>query len=344
MAFTELLEQPEAVRFLQRSLERGRLAHGYLFAGARLGELEAAARTLAKTLNCAQPPRRAPNGLPLDSCDRCESCRRIDADSHPDIAWLRPESKLRIISIEQVRDLSQTVNLKSASARYKVAILDGADRLTLAAANAFLKTLEEPPADSILILLSTEPQRMLETIRSRCLRLNFAGEAGRERDAAMVAWLKSFSEAAAGAPRSLLSRYRLLSVILTKLNELKAVITETVTKRSPLERFEDIDPDLREKWEAELTAAIEAEYRRQRADWLTGLQWWLRDVWLETMRLGGELFTYPQLAGAAQTVAGRMTPEQAMENLRVLDETQRLLSGNIQEALTLEVGLLRLTL
>ena len=87
MAFTDLLEQPEAVRFLQRSLERGRLAHGYLFAGARLGELEAAARTLAKTLNCAQPPRRAPNGLPLDSCDRCESCRRIDADSHPDIAW-----------------------------------------------------------------------------------------------------------------------------------------------------------------------------------------------------------------------------------------------------------------
>jgi hypothetical protein len=77
---------------------------------------------------------------------------------------------------------------------------------------------------------------------------------------------------------------------------------------------------------------------------LTGLQWWLRDVWLETMRLGEELFTYPQLAGAAQTVAGRMTPEQAMENLRVLDETQRLLSGNIQEALTLEVGLLRLTL
>ncbi len=67
MAFTDLLEQPEAVRFLQRSLERGRLAHGYLFVGARLGELQTAARTLAKTLNCAQPPRRAPNGLPLDS-------------------------------------------------------------------------------------------------------------------------------------------------------------------------------------------------------------------------------------------------------------------------------------
>src|SRR6266568_3072511 len=206
MAFTDLLEQPDAVRFLQRSLERGRLAHAYLFAGARLGELEAAARTLAKTLNCAQPPRRAPNGLPLDCCDRCESCRRIAADAHPDIAWLRPESKLRLISIDQVRELLQTVNLKPASARYKVAILAGADRLTPQAANAFLKTLEEPPADSILILLSTEPQRVLETIRSRCLRLNFAGEAGREGDAAMVAWLKNFSEAAAGAPRRNASR------------------------------------------------------------------------------------------------------------------------------------------
>src|SRR5260370_15300702 len=308
MAFTDLLEQPEAVRFLQLSLERGRLRHRYLIGGARLGELEAAARTLAKTLNCAQPPRRAPNGLPLDSCDRCESCRRIDADSHPDIAWLRPETKLRMISIDQVRDLLQPVNLKSASARYKVAILDGADRLTPPAANAFLKTLEEPPADSILILLSTEPQRMLETIRSRCLRLNFAGEAGRERDAAMVAWLKSFREAAAARPRSLLSRYRLLSVILAKLNELKAVITETLTKRSPLERFDDIDPDLREKWEAELSAAIEAAYRRQRADWLTGLRWWLRDVWLVTMRLWGDLVTYPTVGSAAAARAGRMNP------------------------------------
>src|SRR5258708_23455556 len=173
MAFTDLMEQPEAVRFLQRSLERGRLAHGYLFAGARLGELEAAARTLAKTLNCAQPPRRAANGLPLDSCDRCESCRRIDADTHPDIAWLRPESKLRIISIDQVRDLLQTVNLKSASARYKVAILDGADRLTSSAANAFLKTLEKPRPDSILISFSPHPRRILETFPPRCLRLIF---------------------------------------------------------------------------------------------------------------------------------------------------------------------------
>ena len=75
-----------------------------------------------------------------------------------------------------------------------MAVIVAADRLNVQAANAFLKTLEEPPADSIFILLSTEPQRMLETILSRCLRLNFAGEAGRSRDPSFMAWLKELAE------------------------------------------------------------------------------------------------------------------------------------------------------
>jgi len=93
-----------------------------------------------------------------------------------------------------------------------------------------------------------------------------------------------------------------------------------------------------------LTAAIEAEYRRQRAELLGGLQWWLRDVWLETLQLGREMFTYPQLTGAVEAVARRVSPQHAMENLGVMDETQRLLSSNVQEALALEVGLLKLKL
>src|SRR5438477_8487041 len=295
MGFKNFPEQQDVVQLLQRSLERGRLGHAYLFCGNDFGELEAVARTLAKTLNCEQPPRRAPGGLPLDSCDTCPSCRKIDAETHPDIFWIRPESKLRVITVEQMRDLMQTVQLKPAQATFKVAIIVAADRLNVQAANAFLKTLEEPPADSILILLSTEPQRILETILSRCLRLNFAGESGRLRDPSLLAWLKDLSEMAAAEQRSLLSRYRLLSVLLNKLNALKAAITEAVTKRSPLERYEDPEPKLREKWEDELSAAIEAEYRRQRADLLVGLQWWLRDIWLETLRFSNEMFTYPEL-------------------------------------------------
>ena len=75
MAFSDFPEQQDVVQLLQRSLERGRLGHAYLFGGTDLEELGAVARTLAKALTCEHPPRRAPNGMPLESCDQCLSCR-----------------------------------------------------------------------------------------------------------------------------------------------------------------------------------------------------------------------------------------------------------------------------
>jgi DNA polymerase-3 subunit delta' len=340
MSFANLSEQQDAVRLLQRSLDRGRLGHAYLFGGSDLIELERVASTLAKAVNCQNPPRSNAEGLPLDSCDACESCRKIDACNHPDISWVRPESKSRVITIEQMRDLMQTVHLKPTSARYKFGIIVAADRLNIQAGNAFLKTLEEPPANSVLALLSTEPQRILETILSRCLRLNFAGELPEQK--VPPAWMGQFSELASTEQRSLLSRYQLLSIILNRLNQLKTEISEALTRRSPLERYDDIEPALREKWEDELAAAIEAEYRRQRTDLLTAIQWWLRDVWIASMKFGAELLTFPQLAASVQKIASRLVPEQAMQNLRSLEEMQRLLGTNVQEALALEVGLLKL--
>src|SRR5213592_2285026 len=176
MAFKDFPAQEQGVQLLQRSLKRGRLAHAYLFTGHQLDELEALARTLAKTLNCSQPTKA--DGKPVDCCDACLACRKINGDNHADVYWVRPESKSRVIVIEQMRELMQVIHLKPTEAEYKVAVIVAADRLNVQAANAFLKTLEEPPAKSVLILLSTEPQRLLETILSRCLRLNFAGKAG----------------------------------------------------------------------------------------------------------------------------------------------------------------------
>src|SRR6266850_7936840 len=123
MGFTDFPEQKDVVEFLQRSLGRRRLGHAYLFVGADLGELEAVARTLAKTLNCERPQRQTAGGLPQDSCDACWSCRKIDGEGHPDVLWVRPESKSRVITIEQMRDLMQTVHLKAAQAKFKVAMI-----------------------------------------------------------------------------------------------------------------------------------------------------------------------------------------------------------------------------
>ena len=353
MAFKHFAKQIQGVELLQRSLARGRLGHAYLFAGDQLDELESLARTLAKTLNCQNPVKTG--GVTTDCCDACLSCRKIDHDTHADVHWARPESKSRIITVEQTRELMREIQLKPTEAEYKVAIIAGADRLNVQAANAFLKTLEEPPGKSVLILLSTEPQRILETILSRCLRLNFFGEGTRPLDPAQMEWLAHFDALAANEQKSLLGRYRLLDALLQRLGEIRARVDETLTARSPLQQHDEIEKDLREKWEDELAAAIEAEYRRQRAETLLLVQWWLRDVWLSTLRpnkigttedgrtlaAGGSLLKFPEISGA-EAVARRITPRQALENLQTLEQTQRLLHTNVQEALALEVSLLKL--
>jgi DNA polymerase-3 subunit delta' len=293
----------------------------------------------------------------------------VEDGNHADVFWVRPESKTRLIKIGQIvrrddsppRVLLDAVNLKPTESEYKLGIIVAADRMNDAAANAFLKTLEEPPPRSVLILLTTEPQRLLETIISRCLRLNFAGEGPRQWAPAQMEWLAAFSEMAAANQKGLMGRYRLMDVLLKKLSDLKAGIETTLAARSPLERYEDADEDLRDQWEQELKAAAEAEYRRQRADFLLALQWWLRDVWLQTLGEGHsppatglvprpsslvppkDLLVFPQLAGTTP-VAQRLSPKAALENLRIIEQLQRWLHTNVQEALALEVGLLKLQL
>ncbi len=331
------------MRLLQCSLDRGRLAHAYLFDGSDLSQLEAVACTLAKALNCEKPPRVGQTGLPLDSCDECLSCKKIQNCNHPDVTWVRPESKSRVITIDQIRELMQVVQLKPHQAKWKVGIIVAADRLNQQAANAFLKTLEEPPGQSILILLSAAADQILETLLSRCLRLRFTGEATRASDPAFVAWLAQLGELASSADATLLARYRMLSLIMNRLSETKAAVQETLTQRSPLEKFDDIDPKTRDRWEEELAAAIEAEYRRERAELLVGIQWWLRDVWLNTLQLG-KAATFPTLQSSTKAVAKRVQSHEGLKNLEIIDEAMRWLAGNVQEALALEVSFLKLAI
>lgn len=350
MAFKDFPEQQTSVQLLQRSLRRGRLAHGYLFAGTELGKLEELASTLAQTLNCLDPVLEG--GVAVDCCDRCLACQRIRHGNHPDVHWVRPESKSRIITVAQMRELMRQIQLRPSEARYKVAVIVAADRLRAEAGNAFLKTLEEPPAQSVLALLTTEPPRVLETIRSRCLRLNFATYGRRELPAPELEWLRAFSDMAGSEQKSLLGRYRLMDVLLRRLSELKTAVDEALTARSPLQTYKEAEKETLEQWEEELKAAIEAEYRRQRADLLDLVQAWLRDVWVLALGLGGgrdpkhepvHFLSFPQLAGTRE-VARRISATEATENLQVLDQLQRWLGTNVQEALALEVGLLKLRL
>jgi hypothetical protein len=144
-----------------------------------------------------------------------------------------------------------------------------------------------------------------------------------------------------------------MDVLSSKLNEMKGAIERSLTARSPIQTYKEAEKELQDKWEDELTAAIEAEYRRQRTDLLGTVQWWLRDVWLETLKsgtgaagaagTGRTLLNFPQLGGT-RAVAKRLSPKEALDNLQVLEDLQRWLGTNVQEALAIEVGLLKLHL
>lgn len=340
MSWDDYPDARHSVALLRRSLERGRVGHAYLFSGEDPELLEAVARELAATLNCTHAPGFSPAGLPVAACGRCSSCRRIHSGLHPDIHWLRAESKMRVIRVEQVRDLMHAVQLKPAEARRKVAILAGADCLNAQAANAFLKTLEEPPAGSLLILLSTEPGRLLETLLSRCLRLAFPSPSARCRQEAE--WIQEFARHLQQPPRSLLARYRLLAILLRRLADLRRAAEETVASRSPARQHEEVEAGLAEQWENEAKAAAEGEYRRRRGEAMQALQAWWRDVWMITLGQTPDLLELPDLEPATRAVAARLDPGRAEANLQLLEEAQSHLHTNVQEALALEVALLRL--
>ena len=352
MSLADFKAQKDVVTLLQRSLERGRLGHAYLFTGQDLGELEHVGRALAQTLNCQQPTHSGPEGTPSDACGQCVSCRKIAEANHPDVMVVKPESKLRQIKIGQIvrrpnsppRVLCDLVYHKSVEGGYKVALLVAADRLNEDAANALLKTLEEPPERTVFILLSTEPERLLDTIRSRCLLLTFAGDGQRKFSESELGWLRQFTSMAALGEKNLFGRYRLLDTLMQQLGELNAAIEEEVEAASPLSQHEEIPAELREQWEEENKAACMAEYRYRRAGFLAALQCWLRDVWLQTSGLGAELARFPDLADSAQKVGGRLTQREAEENLWMVEQTQRILHTNVTELLALEMGLLKLKL
>jgi DNA polymerase III subunit delta' len=341
---TESTSASSAAELLRRSLARGRLAHAYLFQGDDLDSLEEAAALLAQTLLCQSPLETGAQGQSLVPCGQCSQCRRVAHRTHPDVTWVHPESKMRQILANQTREITRILGLRPAEAPRKIAVICGADRFNPGAANAFLKTLEEPPSGSIILLLSTDPGRVLETILSRCLRLSF-GTSGLRISPDVRQWLQDFADAAqsSGSGTGLLARYRLLDQLLQTLTTARARIESDLSSDSPLTRYPDASAEQKEQWERELNAAIESEYRRHRSDYLGGLHVWLRDLWMTRMGSPGDLFL-PDLQSTTTSIANRLTPVDSQKNIEAWESTMRLLHTNVQEALALEVGLLKLRL
>jgi DNA polymerase III subunit delta' len=151
----------------RRAVARGRLAHAYLFTGPPGVGKRLFAVELGKALLCEAPPG------PLQACDRCPACVQVDAGTHPDFTLVARPEEAHEFPIKLMREVSRGLSLKPARGRRKVLILDDADDLNEESANCFLKTLEEPPPGSFLILIGSSPDRQLPTIVSRCQVVRF---------------------------------------------------------------------------------------------------------------------------------------------------------------------------
>jgi DNA polymerase-3 subunit delta' len=166
MPFAEILGQARAVSRLRNAVAAGRLAQAYSFVGPEGVGKRLTALALAQAVNCQA------RGVGSDACGVCVACRKIAAGGHPDVILVGPADKT-VIGIEQIREVAARAGRRAYEGAVKVWIVDPAERMQEPAANAFLKTLEEPPGASLFLLLTTTPSALLPTIRSRCQEVRF---------------------------------------------------------------------------------------------------------------------------------------------------------------------------
>ncbi|MBT0662994.1 DNA polymerase III subunit delta' [Geobacter pelophilus] len=161
MAFDEIVGHEQITGILERALSAGRIAHAYMFTGPEGCGKRKTAVALIEALYCKDSC----------GCGKCPACSRVLSLQHPDLHIMEPDGAF--IKIDQVRQLQRELSLRPYEAPFKSCIIEAADRFHQAAGNALLKTLEEPPGNALIILLTSNPEAVLQTIRSRCQMLNF---------------------------------------------------------------------------------------------------------------------------------------------------------------------------
>ncbi|MBC8283260.1 MAG: DNA polymerase III subunit delta' [Nitrospinae bacterium] len=171
MSFNRIFGQEQPKKIIKNALQNSSVAHAYLFYGQESIGKKLIAIELAKALNCTSLAEGEP-------CDECSSCKKIEKRTHPDFFFIEPTkstptAREASIKIEVIRELQRKLSFQPYEGKVKVAVIDDADLMNLQAANSFLKTLEEPPSSTILILISSHPFKLLPTMLSRCQTILF---------------------------------------------------------------------------------------------------------------------------------------------------------------------------
>jgi len=310
--------QQEAFDRLSEALDAGRLAHAYLLCGPRGSGKNAIVEQIAARIL----------EVPASSALR-----------HPDIHVAEPESRSRRILIEQIRRLEHAVRNKPVAGSRKVAVIREADRLQPQAANAFLKTLEEPPPGTHVFLTSSLPGALLETITSRCIVIHLRAiekEPPSEADLEVIAALE---KAVLGPSSATTSGFQLSSTFLAVLNRERDAIREQFQeafKQDQAHYRQTTDGAWLEEREDQIKALVEASTLRRRSDLIQAIASWFTDA-LRIQHGAAPVLDRPALREAA----GKMETRLLLRQVRAVEETAGDLSRGVQEALAVEAGFLK---
>ncbi len=303
----------EAFDCVRDAYFRGRLANGYLIVAPPRAEGTELAIKIMQLLFCESehPP-----------CGECIRCRHVHDRTEPDIHWVFPEKKSRVISVDQIRDtIVSQMSQTSFGGGWKVGVITGADRLNTAAANAFLKTLEEPTEKTLFLLLSDLPQELLPTIVSRCQRINLNAP-----QTPAEPWHSRLLEIISGPYfRTPGERMASAGLISSVLGEIKIQAEQTV--KGELREQEK----LIEESKNVIEARVESLYREHRQVLPVTLTQWFRD--LLVLRSSGDdsLINYRSHLEILRERAQRLTLAQALDNMIRLEEFTAKLKLNVPE-------------
>jgi DNA polymerase-3 subunit delta' len=312
MSFSRIIGYDRNVSLLRRALATGKLSHAYLFYGIDGSGMKDAALALVEAIFC--------NGT--DGCGECPSCRKVAGLRHPDLHHVQPDGAF--IKIDQIRELQKELSYRPFEAPKKACIIEDADKMNISAANAFLKTLEEPSGDAILILMTTHVDAVLPTILSRCQQLRFPSlptetiasqlrEQGADEDSARIA------AALAGG-----SIERAQEIVAGDWLQTRKSLLEKITALSP----EEIIP----LFAAAEEAAKDKDSAIQLVD-LLNVFW--RDVLLT--QSGSCEIVNTDLSPLIRSVSERNSLDRVIEKLERIARTRQALTRNANPRLAIEV-------
>ena len=311
-----------ALNLLRRAHEQNRLAHAYLISGPAGSGKRLLAADLASLVNGTK-------------------ASDVFSAKAREIFVAQPESKSRRIVIEQIRDLEHRLQMRATDGRHKVGIVSEADRLQPQAANAFLKTLEEPPKDSLLLLLSALPEALPDTILSRCIAIPLAPGDDHENKPEEERLVKLLQETANEQSWSIQYAYRLAQGFQRLLRGIREEIKDEIDqalKKEETRYKNSTDGTWLEEREEYYKALTESLYLQRRAGLIETLFAW----WSDVLRSGSgvDRRDLPDARKETGALAKRFTTAEILRRVHCLEELRDHLNRNIQEALAVEVAFL----